>query len=278
MAKVWLITGASQGFGLLVAKKALERGWKVAGTSRSIDRLIENLGPKTENFLPLAMQIKDDNDVKRAVDIVFKTFGRIDVLLNNAGYGQCGAFEEVSDEIIREQFDVNLFGTMNVTRHVLPIMRKQKSGVILNTSSMLGIMARAFIGIYSASKFAVLAFSQALKGEVEAFGIKVVCIMPGSFRTNFREPTSIKKNDLHIPDYDAQTSAFFESFEKMNHNQPGNPERAAQFIIDVSEMDDPPLQFLIGSDCVNMWGTASTNFQKDVDRMKSISISSDFPK
>lgn len=278
MAKVWLITGASQGFGLLVAKKALERGWKVAGTSRSIDRLIENLGPKTENFLPLAMQIKDDNDVKRAVDIVFKTFGRIDVLLNNAGYGQCGAFEEVSDEIIREQFDVNLFGTMNVTRHVLPIMRKQKSGVILNTSSMLGIMARAFIGIYSASKFAVLAFSQALKGEVEAFGIKVVCIMPGSFRTNFREPTSIKKNDLHIPDYDAQTSVFFESFEKMNHNQPGNPERAAQFIIDVSEMDDPPLQFLIGSDCVNMWGTASTNFQKDVDRMKSISISSDFPK
>ncbi|RYZ87096.1 MAG: SDR family oxidoreductase [Proteobacteria bacterium] len=184
--KVWFITGASKGIGLVLAKKLLQAGYKVAATSRNDASLIKAVGARSDNFLPLAMDLQSEDSVRAAVQACVQTFGGMDSLVNNAGYGLFGTIEELSDEESRENYNVNVFGLLNVLRASLPILREQKSGHIFNISSVDGF-AGGFpgVGIYCSTKFAVAGITEGLKEEVELFGIKTTLVYPGYFRTNF---------------------------------------------------------------------------------------------
>ena len=265
MSRVWLITGASSGLGLAIVKEALLNGDKVVATSRR-DNAIDI---KNDNFMYLKLDVKD-KDSCHFQDVVNKTidkFGTIDVLVNNAGHGMVTNFEETSDESIRELFETNVFGMMKMTRVVLLIMRKNRSGHIFNVSSGAGY-APGPVG-YHTSKFAVTGFSTSLKFEVEQFGIKVTNIIPGMFRTEFyNENKWVTNEDNHISDYDKnrwQTS-LVETNRK--HNQIGNPEKLAKLVYEVSTVDNPPLHLPVGVDTVETLNAWIDSIKKDNDEWK----------
>lgn len=183
--KIWFITGASRGFGLELTKLLLEKGHCVAATTRQLARLERTIGRENARFLPLETNLIDETSVKNVLAKTIAKFGRLDTVVNNAGYGQFGYVEEISDALVRKEFDVNFFGTLNVIRHALPFMRKQRSGHIFNLSSMAGFTGFPGSGIYCASKFAVSGLSESLRDELADFGIKVTCVKPGNFRTDF---------------------------------------------------------------------------------------------
>src|SRR5690606_22321225 len=184
--KVWLVTGASKGLGLTLVKKLLKENYAVVATSRRLESLIEEIGNTSEVFLPMEVNLTDDHDVKKAIEKGIAHFGKIDVVVNNAGYGQIGTLEELSDDEARENFDVNVFGSLNVIRNVMPYLRQQKSGSIFNISSVGGLFGGfAGWGIYCATKFAVAGFTEALAEEVKAFGVSATVVYPGYFRTDF---------------------------------------------------------------------------------------------
>ncbi|WET51572.1 SDR family oxidoreductase [Chryseobacterium indologenes] len=181
--KVWFVTGASKGLGFELVKKLLSEGFRVAATSRTVESLISVFGEASENFLPLSVNIKDNNDIQSVISTTVKHFGQIDVIVNNAGYGQIGTLEELTDEEARENYAVNVFGTLNVIRNALPYLREQRSGNIFNISSIGGYSANfPGWGIYCSTKFAVAGFTEALAEEVKDFGIHATVVYPGYFR------------------------------------------------------------------------------------------------
>ncbi|MEO6631009.1 MAG: oxidoreductase [Mucilaginibacter sp.] len=248
--KVWFITGASKGFGLSLVKQLLAAGEKVAATTRYVASLVKATGETSENFLPLHVNLSDEKSVEEAIQTTINTFGHIDVVINNAGYGIGGSIEELTDEEARESFDINVFGTLNVIRAVMPSMREQRSGHIINISSIAGITAGTGWALYAATKFAVVGLSEVLAEDVKEFGIKVTVVAPGAFRTNFLAADSLVMTKSPIEAYsDVRNS--HARYLQMDGQQIGDPEKAAAAMIKIADDDNPPLHLLLGEDAYN---------------------------
>jgi len=245
--KVWFITGASKGFGLSLVKQLLAAGQKVAATSRYVASLVKAVGEVSDNFLPLYVNLSDEKSVAEAIQTTQNTFKSIDVVINNAGYGIGGSIEELTDEEARESFDINVFGTLNVIRAVMPFMREQKSGHIINISSIAGIAAGTGWALYAATKFAVIGLSEVLADDVRSMGIKVTVVAPGAFRTSFLTPDSLVMTKNPISEYqDVRNS--HARYLQMDGQQLGDPEKAAAAMIKIADDDNPPVHLLLGED------------------------------
>ncbi|MGX8013598.1 SDR family oxidoreductase [Mesorhizobium sp. ORM8.1] len=270
--KVWFITGATRGLGASIARAAMAAGDRIVATGRNTKALETSLGKALENLLLLRMDVNDEAEVAAAVKEAEACFGRIDVLVNNAGYGQIGAFEEVSVRDVDDQFKTNVFGLFGVTRAVLPIMRRQRAGRIFNISSVVGYIGRPRLSIYVASKFAVSGFSEALALEVAPFGIKVTVVEPGVFRTDFADASSVRFGDVVISDY-AEASATMKGFmASANHKQQGDPEKLAKALVMLAESDAPPVHFPVGADALQRFAEKHAAVDNDVARWRDLAL------
>ncbi|WP_111670180.1 SDR family NAD(P)-dependent oxidoreductase [Algoriphagus litoralis] len=271
--KIWFITGASKGMGLELTKAVLENGDKVIATSRSTELLLQNVGQHSVNLLALPLDITSDEDVARAISDSIKKFGRIDVVVNNAGYNLLGNVEELSDAEFRETMDVNFFGMVNVIRHVLPHLRRQKSGHILNISSVMGYLSYPGNGSYSASKFAVIGLSEALAQEVSAFGIKVTILAPGTFRTSFMSESSLSVAKNQIDVYKLKDQ--IELFKSIDGKQLGDPKKLATLLIDLVNLAHAPLHLPLGSDSFAAILHLRAQEKLELENWKSFSLATD---
>lgn len=262
-SKVWLVTGAGKGIGNAIVSAALRHGDFVIATTRTANSMIVPAGYE-DKCLPLQLDVscKDEEAYRQVVQKGLESFGRIDVLVNNAGFGGITNFEETSEDTIRRLFEVNLFGLMRVTRAVLPVMRKQRSGHIFNIASAAGYGAGPVP--YHTSKFAVTGFSTSLAFEVEPFGIKVTNVAPGLFRTNFYDKGKWgTEPDIHIDDYDTcrwQTEFVANAQKK---EQPGDPNKLAELLVEVAHSDNPPLHLAVGSDAPAVLDAYSDKLKAD---------------
>ncbi|KQS27036.1 oxidoreductase [Dyadobacter sp. Leaf189] len=275
--KVWFITGASKGLGLSLAKQLLAQGQKVAATSRNLSELKDAVGVDSSDFLPLSLNLTNEADVQLAVANTITAFGRIDVLVNNAGYGLTGALEELSDAEARANFDINVFGALNLIRQVLPQMRNQQSGHIFNISS-IGGFAGGFpgFGIYCATKFAVHGFSESLFHEVAPFGIHVTLVMPGYFRTNFLGAGSLNTPQKEMTEYTNVRESQQAHQNSINANQPGDPEKAAAVFISVSGQAAPPFHLFLGEDAYGLAGQKIALVQQEMEAQRALATATNF--
>ncbi|RDC58376.1 SDR family NAD(P)-dependent oxidoreductase [Pedobacter chinensis] len=274
--KVWFVTGASKGLGLTLVKKLLSNGNSVVATSRNLNDLSKAVG-EHENFLPLAVDLINDESVGEAVAKTIAKFGQIDVVVNNAGYGMIGALEELSDRESRENFDVNVFGSLNVIRKVLPQMRKQQSGHIFNISSIGGFYGNfPGFGIYCATKFAVSGFTESLAAEVKSFGIKATVVEPGYFRTEFLTPASLAVPNMPIGAYQEVRDAQSAHQNDINNNQPGNPAKGADVIIAAADAENAPLHLFLGPDAYHLANLKIADVQKDMEDWKALATATNF--
>ena len=248
---VWFITGASRGIGAGMAKTILAAGHQVVATARSADTVTEAVG-KHDNLLALKLDVTKQADADAAVDAAVKRFGKIDVLVNNAGYGVIGYFETVSDKQIRDQFDTNVFGTMNVTRAVLPIMRKQKAGQIFMISSGAGFISVPVSSIYASSKFALEGWTEGMAQEVEAFGIRVNLIEPGFFKSDFFTPKSLTRTDAAShPDYAEAASRIKSRFKVGMNPLGGDPTKLGKLLMSLTDNKDAPFRLAVCTDSLD---------------------------
>eukprot|EP01132_Coremiostelium_polycephalum_P000625 gene625-775_t len=273
---VWVVTGASQGLGLALVKKLLSENYKVAGTTRNVESLKKEVGDHP-NFLALKTNLSDDQDVKNTVKKVVDHFGRVNVLVNNAGYSVIGSIEEFTDEEARTNFDVNLFGALNFMRNVLPYFRAQKKGLIYNISSIGGFFGEfPSFGIYCSTKFALDGLSESLNTEGSPLGIRVVAVNPGYFRTNFLASTSLVTSKTPISDYSATREMQIKHQLEINGNQPGDPDKAADVLIQVSKSPNPPVHLFLGADAVKYAKMKIDKLSKEIEQWEKISTSTDF--
>ncbi|RLJ33698.1 short-subunit dehydrogenase [Chryseobacterium sp. 7] len=272
--KVWFVTGASKGLGFELVKKLLSEGFQVAATSRTVESLISTIGETSENFLPLSVNITDNNDIKSAIAKTVDHFGRIDVVVNNAGYGQIGTLEELTDEEARENYAVNVFGTLNVIRNAMPYLREQRSGNIFNISSVGGYSANfPGWGIYCSTKFAVAGFTEALAEEVKDFGVHATVVYPGYFRTDFLTKDSVKTPSNPIQAYEAARNSEQAHLNEINGNQPNDPEKAADVLIQISKEKNPPVHLLLGVGTLEFLNNKIDILQKDAEKWESLTVS-----
>lgn len=275
--KVWFVTGASKGLGLSLVKQLLKGGYKVAATSRNLDDLRRVVDATDDRFLPLAVDLKTESSVAAAIEKTVAHFGQIDVVVNNAGYGLIGSVEELSDEEARENFDVNVFGSLNVIRLALPHLRAQKSGHIFNISSIGGFTG-AFpgFGIYCATKFAVEGFSESLATEVKSLGIHVTVVEPGYFRTDFLTSNSLALPKNQIDAYREVRDLQQLHQHQINGNQPGDPEKAVAVLIQIASETNPPLHLFLGQDAYDLAYTKINAVRSDLENWKSLTVSTGF--
>lgn len=274
MKKIWFITGASRGLGLAIAKAALEAGNIVVATARHKSKIEEQFG-NNPDVLPLSLDVTDKESVEAAVREAVGRFDGIDVLVNNAGYGLLGWFEDMTDEQIRSQYETNVFGVMNVTRAVLPVMRGRKSGHIFTITSVSGIFSVAGGAVYASSKFAVEGLMEGLAQEVKPLGISCTIIEPGFFKTDFLDSSSVKYPENRIPDYAPQFKAFREWHENMNHKQVGDPAKLGALLVKLSAMSEPPVRIAAGSDGVGAVLEKAENLRSEAERNRALSESTD---
>jgi len=275
--KNWFITGASRGLGLEMARAALAQGDRVVATGRDSKKIASALeGFNEDHFLSLELDVTDADSIFAAVNEAIQHFGRIDVLVNNAGYGLLGAFEELSETAIERQFATNVFGVFAVTRGVLPIMRAQHSGHIINISSVAGIEGYDGSSIYCATKFAMSGWSESLSYELDRFGIKVTCVYPGRFRTDFLDRSSVAHADSPIQDYAEIRTARTQALDEANHTQAGNPAAFGQAIVELANLDNPPKWFGAGSDAVQIMFKKAESLQSNTEQWRKLSVSTDF--
>ncbi|PWV46934.1 SDR family NAD(P)-dependent oxidoreductase [Chitinophaga sp. S165] len=273
--KVWFVTGASKGLGLSLVKQLLATGQLVAATSRKEADLIRAVGIQSEQFLPLQTDLTDDASVWAAIDKTIATFDRVDVVVNNAGYGIGGSIEELNDEETRESFDVNVFGTLNVIRNAMPHLRAQRSGHIINISSIAGIAPGTGWSVYGAAKHAVIGLSEVLAEDVKEFGIKVTVVAPGAFRTSFLTEESLTLTKEPIPAYTAVRNSH-EKLVATSGKQTGSPEKAANALIAIVNEQKPPVYLLLGSDAYNR-GLAKLELLKNAFKeQEELTKSTDF--
>ena len=249
-SKIWFVTGASKGLGLLLVRQLLAQGYAVAATSRRADELTQAVQPgATDRFLSLQVNLSDEESVRQALETTVRTFGGLDVVVNNAGYGQLGALEELSDQEARQNFDVNVFGTLNVLRYATPYLRQQGHGRVFNLSSIGGFTGNfPGWGIYCATKFAVNGLTESYAAEVLPFGIRATVVMPGYFRTEFLSAGSLGTPAKALDAYQLVRDSQEAHTTAINGNQPGDPARAIAVLIDVSEAENPPLHLFLGED------------------------------
>ena len=273
--KTWFITGASRGFGLRIAKLALEQGDNVVATARRAEAVIEALGNR-ERLLALPFDVTNEAQAKAAAAAAVEAFGGIDVLLNNAGFGLLGAVEEASAEDVERVYRTNVFGLLNVTRAVLPVMRAQRSGRILNISSIGGYRGAAGFGVYSSTKFAVEGLSEALHAELAPLGVHVTVVEPGYFRTDFLDATSLTVSGGEIEDYADTAGRVRRIAADLNHGQPGDPDKLAQVLVDFADAANPPVRLPLGSDTVAAIEAKHVADAEIVAKWRAVSVSTDF--
>ncbi|MYM88167.1 SDR family NAD(P)-dependent oxidoreductase [Rugamonas sp. FT82W] len=273
--KVWFITGASRGFGVLTAQQALARGDFVVATARDPHTVTAALG-EHPNLLALRLDVKLEAQAVTAVQQALARFGRIDVLVNNAGYGLLGAVEEASAEEVRALYDTNVFGLLNVTRAALPAMRKQGGGHVINISSVGGYTAFAGWGLYSSTKFAVEGLSEALAMELAPLGIHVTVVEPGFFRTDFLDATSLATTHDRIDAYAATVGAMREFAAGVNHRQPGDPAKLAGALLQLADSPQPPVRLQLGSDTVERVRAKNLSVEAEMAQWLELAVSTDF--
>jgi len=247
--QVWLITGAGRGMGVDIAKAALEAGHAVVATARNTGTVTKALG-KDDDLLAVKLDVTDPADAQAAVQETEHRFGRIDVLVNNAGNFYAGFFEEISPEDFRAQVETTLFGPINVSRAVLPVMRAQRSGLVVAISSTAGIVGQEFCTAYAAAKFGVEGWIESLTPEVATFGIRTMLVEPGFFRTELLTPESVKYAEPSIGDYAERTKQTVAAWNGMNGRQAGDPAKLASALVQLASQDQPPLRFAAGADAI----------------------------
>jgi len=247
--KVWVVTGAGRGMGVDIARAALAAGHAVVATGRNPERVVQAVG-EAKDLLAVKLDVTDPADAQAAVQAAVDRFGRIDVLVNNAGNFYAGFFEEISPEDFRAQVETTLFGPMNVTRAVLPVMRAQRSGLVVAISSTAGIVGQEFCTAYAASKFGVEGWIESLTPEVVPFGIRTMLVEPGFFRTELLTPESTTYAESSIDDYAERTKQTVAAWNGMNGQQGGDPAKLANALIQLASQDEPPLRFPAGADAV----------------------------
>lgn len=273
---VWFITGANKGLGAAIAKEALECGLKVVAAARNPSAINESLG-QSPNLLPVRLDITNDEQTHAAVNEALDRFGRIDVLVNNAGYGLLGYFEELSEKLVRQQMETNVFGTMKLTRAVLPVMRRQRDGLIVTVSSTSGIKAVEGDSVYCASKFAIEGWMEGMNLDLKPFGIRCLIIEPGPFRTDFfKEKTSFIFSDMPIEDYKPYREALYKHFISFDQKQTGDPARLAKALMKVAYADNPPLRLLCSRFALDAVDEYLKNRYAEFDTWRELSASTDF--
>ncbi|WP_420310453.1 SDR family oxidoreductase [Streptomyces sp. YS-B37] len=250
MSKVIFVTGAGRGLGTDIAREALEAGHQVVATGRRPEEVEKTLGGPQDNLLVTKLDITSLEDAEAAAQAAVDRFGLIDVLINNAGNFYAGYFEEITPEQMRRQFDTNLFGPMNVTRAVLPILRKQRDGHIITLSSSAGLIGQEFCVAYAASKFGVEGWMESLRYDVEPYNIRTTVVEPGFFRTELLVDASTTWPEPTIADYAERTVATVEAWKSMNGQQGGDPVKLAKALLTIADQTEPPLRFVAGADAI----------------------------
>jgi NAD(P)-dependent dehydrogenase (short-subunit alcohol dehydrogenase family) len=275
--KVWFVTGASKGLGLTLTKQLLGEGYRVAATSRNSEALIKAVGGQSDNFLPLEMDLINEESVSESIRKTLASFGKINVVVNNAGYGQIGTLEELSDEEARQNFDVNVFGFLNVIRHVMPHLRAKQSGHVFNISSIGGYSGFfAGWGIYCATKFAIAGFTESLAAEAKPFGVTATVVYPGYFRTDFLSKDSVGLPKNPIAEYEEARKTEDLHQNEIDGNQMGDPEKAAAVLVKIASEANPPLHLFLGSDAYNLANAKISAVQEDLKSWKELATSTDF--
>jgi len=277
--KVWLVTGASKGFGFEITKSALENGDRVVATVRNNPEELCNAFPDNPNLLSLVLDVTRELDGWSAVDAAIQKFGRIDVLVNNAGYSLFSAVEEASDAEVRKQFDTNVFGVLNVLRAVLPIMRKQKSGHIINISALYGFAVELpGYGIYGATKFAIEGISEGLAIELKPLGIHVTVVEPGMFTTGLLDSSSMAEAKHIIADYEDTVGYIRKGIPSFNGKQPGSPAKFGRAIVALSNAPEPPVHLPLGNDSAKVYRTKAVLMDRELEAWKELTGSTDHNK
>ncbi len=274
---VWFITGCSTGFGHELAKAVLARGWRAVPTARRPEQLSALVEGREDRALPLQLDVTDTAMIEKAVAAAEARFGRIDVLVNNAGYGYLAAIEEGEDEGVRRMFETNVFGLIALTKRVLPGMRARRRGQIVNISSIGGLLARASGGYYSATKFAVEALSESLSREVAPLGIKVTIVEPGPFRTDWGG-RSLLESAIKIEDYAESAGKRREEIRGNSGKQVGDPARGAEAIIKAVKADEPPLRLLLGAPALKLAYDRLDALRANFDAWRETTLSADYPE
>lgn len=275
MGKVYFITGTSSGFGRALAEAVLGRGDSAVLTARRTEAVAELVERHPGGSLAVRLDVTDADERRRAVEAALGRFGRIDVLVNNAGQGSLGAMEEFSSEQIRKHFEVNCFGVIEMTREVLPAMRRQRSGHVLNISSVGGLASVGGFSLYCATKFAVEGFSEGLRDEVKPLGIRVTIVEPGAFRTGFAGESNMRP-ERTIEDYAQVVEPLRQYLYGNDGRQPGDPAKAALAMIATVESDEPPLRLMLGADAYALWEAKSAEREADFARWREVGVSAAF--
>jgi NAD(P)-dependent dehydrogenase (short-subunit alcohol dehydrogenase family) len=275
-SKVWYVTGASQGLGLDLVKKLLENGYRVAATSRNAQSLKNTVGMiDAGRFLPLSVDLGNFDSIDESIQQTLTTFGRIDVVVNNAGYGMTGTVEEITEHEIRNIIDINVVATINVVKAVLPILRKQRSGYIINMGSVAGFAGVPGWSVYSATKAAVAAFTEVLALDVKEFGIKATVVEPSGFRTGFLTQNSLAITESKIEGYQAVKDTQHR-YLAANGKQAGDPQRATAILIELAESEQPPLHLYLGTDAYNRASGKLAAMTSELEEWKGTTISADY--
>ena len=275
--KVWLITGASTGFGFEITKAALEAGDRVAAAVRSRPEALEAELQNSPDLLTVMMDVTNEEQVRAAVLQAIARFSRIDVLVNNAGYGLLSGIEEASNEEVKRQYDTNVFGLLNVTRAVLPTLRARRSGHIINISSLFGFGSLVGWGIYGSTKFAVEGITEALAAEVAPLGIFATAVEPGLFRTQFLGAKSCVMSANSIPDYKDTVGAMRSAVGALDGKQPGDPARLAQAILRLANSEHPPVHLPLGRDSVEQYRNKRDRLEQEMQEWQEVTNSTDYP-
>ena len=277
MSKVWLITGCSTGFGRELAKEILKSGHRAGVASRNTDDVKDIIAEFPDTAIAVKLDVTKPDEIKAAIKQVKEKFGQIDVLVNNAGIGYFGAIEESEEDEVRRMFEINFWGLANITNEVLPIMRAQHSGHIVNIASIGGLVGFPGVGFYNATKFAVDGYSEALAKETAPLGIKVTVINPSGFRTDWAG-RSANNSKIVIDDYKATAEANKQAIRGYSGKQPGDPERAAKAIIKAVEAENPPLHLLLGVAALKGARNKLEVLKKDYDTWEETTTGADFPQ
>jgi NAD(P)-dependent dehydrogenase (short-subunit alcohol dehydrogenase family) len=262
--KTWFITGASRGFGLYITKAVLASGDKVVATVRNKPEDLVAEFNNSANLYVLTLDITNETQAKQAAAQAINHFGTIDVLVNNAGYGLLAAVEEATDEEVRQNYEVNVFGTLNMIRAVLPYMRKQRSGHVVNISSVGGLASYSGWGIYGSTKFAIEGITEGMAMELAPLGIYATVVEPGFFRTNFLDHSSLSRTTNVMEDYAETVGAMRQFATQANYQQPGDPEKLALAFVKLAASENPPVHLPLGNDTLKRFRAKTEAFEKDI--------------